>query len=125
VLDRQTHGQTDGQTDNGAKNNMSPLFMGGDIIRQKKYNVKFKVISFHTVGVTLWTKKTNMKNIKSSFSEVMKKRVMFLSTALLPSEIYQLTKLLADTCCSFTGMSLAKFKLELELRGSEHYTPEG
>jgi len=30
--DRQTDRQTDGQTDNGAKNNMSPHFIGGDII---------------------------------------------------------------------------------------------
>ena len=30
--DGRTDGQTDGQTDNGAKNNMSPHFMGRDII---------------------------------------------------------------------------------------------
>jgi len=32
---RKCDGQTDGQTDNGAKNNMSPYFMGGDITPQK------------------------------------------------------------------------------------------
>jgi len=31
VTDRRTDGRTDGQTDNGAKNNMSPHFMGEDI----------------------------------------------------------------------------------------------
>ena len=33
--DGRTDGRTDGQTDSGAKNNMSPHFMGGDIIQHR------------------------------------------------------------------------------------------
>jgi len=35
--DGQTDGQTDRQTDNGAKNNMSPHFIGGDITHSNVY----------------------------------------------------------------------------------------
>jgi len=45
--DRQTDGRTDTQTDNAAKNDMSPHFMGGDIIKFGLVLINF--IQYYTI----------------------------------------------------------------------------